>query len=707
MNDERWNLGRYAEHFGRGCRRVVSASLRATNYGGKLGRQALRMSRAAVREAEHVAKKVGGTARTSRACAQRVGRILRRPFWAMGRLLRWIWLGIAFVLGAIYHRLALIRRETWAVITVCAALVMCSGTRSSNFERIAAPGDIQFHRGRASSLNAINGPSGVAVDKDGNIYVSTRYGDGVQVFNKDGDVLRSFGGSNSRDDYLSQPRRIAIADDGRMFVTNSSGRKRIFVYKPNGELEHRFVGDATLPQPEGLTVTPTGELYVTDTRKHQVLAINSEGQARFSIGRQGNASGEFMNPSDVAVDSNGRVIVADSGNCRIQVFGADGEFRFSFGQRGRGDGQFEHPCSVAVDADNSIIVADSRTKRVQVFSPDGQFLYSFGQRPQDGNRFSQPSDVNVDAAGNIAVADSGNHSIQVFSADGVFRYAFGRHGRSEGQLYNPSGVAFGKDGQLVVVDRNNNRLQVFDKLRNPVRVIGSRNRSKGVLNDPVGLAIADNGDVVVCDTDNHRVQVFDKWGNFKLTFGRFGGSDGQFHRPEFVVIDSQNRIIVSDEGRPRIQVFDAEGGFLFAYNSGVRQPQGMHIDEQDHIWLTDRYSADINVFDSNGKRIRKIHTNAYPLRKAIPVGDRIFAVSFHESGVLVLDKSGNKVDHFADISKMFAGPFGVAKGIGRFITDDSSMYVPYAPDLAAAADGTIILADYRNRCVKLFRERSK
>ena len=76
-------------------------------------------------------------------------------------------------------------------------------------------------------------------------------------------------------------------------------------------------------------------------------------------------------PWGITVAPSGDIYVADWGNDRIAQFTAAGEFLASYGEPGRGEGQLVKPASVAVDTAGNIYVADWGNERVQAFDPDG------------------------------------------------------------------------------------------------------------------------------------------------------------------------------------------------------------------------------------------------------------------------------------------------------------------------------------------------
>jgi len=78
-------------------------------------------------------------------------------------------------------------------------------------------------------------PKGIAVDFDGNIYVTESYYDFVLIFNPQGELLFAFGGSGDEPGEFSQPTGIWVDSMGRLFVSDMlNGRISIFQYLGEG-----------------------------------------------------------------------------------------------------------------------------------------------------------------------------------------------------------------------------------------------------------------------------------------------------------------------------------------------------------------------------------------------------------------------------------------------------------------------------------------
>jgi tripartite motif-containing protein 71 len=299
---------------------------------------------------------------------------------------------------------------------------------------------------------------GIATDQSGNVYVANTGNDRIDVFDRGGQLLRTFGTSGRAEGQFNTPSGVATDSNGIRAVTDAvNGRVELLGF--DGTVISSWgspnPGPTILPRPVAVAFDVPGNAYVLDQRRAVVVVFSrATGLPVRTIGSQGSGPGQLSDPAAIALDGAGNIYVADNGNRRIARFGNAGDYLGSItsvGSSVRG---------VAVTPDGSRIYS-TVGNFVRVWSPAGEEIDSFGGLGRGLGKLNVPAQITLDQAGNLWVADRGNNRVQQFGPDGQRLGMFGVRGTGTGEFTRPTGISVDCRGTLTVTDTDNNRVQQF------------------------------------------------------------------------------------------------------------------------------------------------------------------------------------------------------------------------------------------------------
>jgi DNA-binding beta-propeller fold protein YncE len=165
-------------------------------------------------------------------------------------------------------------------------------------------------------------PYGIAIDQDGNVYVSDYGSEDVQKFAPDGTWLLTFGGHGSDAGQLSFQAGVTVAPDGTIWVADF-GNARIQQFTSDGAVLSEWSGGTSdgegLKGPGAVAVDAAGWMYVADTIGHRVLVRDPAGDLAAIIGG-GADSVRFADPVGIALDEEGPIYVADARLGHVRKF---------------------------------------------------------------------------------------------------------------------------------------------------------------------------------------------------------------------------------------------------------------------------------------------------------------------------------------------------------------------------------------------------
>jgi len=237
----------------------------------------------------------------------------------------------------------------------------------------------------------LRAPSAIAVDAMGDLFVSDTGHHRVREITPAGVVLPIAGtgvpgvggeGEVATESALTSPGGLALDPAGNLYIADT-GNGRIRRISSSG-IANTLLGD--LHGPRGLTFEPggdgAGQLYFTEEDAARVGRIDLvSGQITY-FGMDSDGNSLWSVPRGIAVDASGDVFVADTGRQQIlriaagstapediSVMAGTGSAGFSGDQGPALDAQLGYPWDVAVGLDDRIYVADLDNGRVRRMAP--------------------------------------------------------------------------------------------------------------------------------------------------------------------------------------------------------------------------------------------------------------------------------------------------------------------------------------------------
>jgi DNA-binding beta-propeller fold protein YncE len=192
-------------------------------------------------------------------------------------------------------------------------------------------------------------PAGIAIDTSNRfVYVADTQADQVVVFDADKyTLLRRIGTGGKKHSLTSPgdfalPTHVAVDKDGNLYVTDTLNN-RIESFDADGNFISEFGksgdGPGHFARPKGIALDSDGHIWVTDEIQSRVQVFDKEGRLLLYMGEQGWYPGQFQGLYGIAADNyNNRIITSEQFPGRVQVFRyvTDAEAEAEKARRGAG-----------------------------------------------------------------------------------------------------------------------------------------------------------------------------------------------------------------------------------------------------------------------------------------------------------------------------------------------------------------------------------
>src|SRR4051795_11271586 len=171
---------------------------------------------------------------------------------------------------------------------------------------------------------------------------------------------------------------VGVDRHGNVYAFNR-GKHPMCVFDRDGNLLRSW-GEGIFLRPHGVFTAPDETIWLTDDGDHTVRQCTLDGKVLLTIGIPGKPapymSGEpFHRCTHTAMSPDGaHIYISDGyGNSRVHKYTPDGRRVMSWGEPGTDPGQFNIAHNICCDPDGWVYVADRENHRVQVFDGNGKY----------------------------------------------------------------------------------------------------------------------------------------------------------------------------------------------------------------------------------------------------------------------------------------------------------------------------------------------
>jgi hypothetical protein len=304
------------------------------------------------------------------------------------------------------------------------------------------------------------GPFGVAVDVNGNIFISDGNNQVIRKVNTAGIITTAVGtgamgfsgdGGQATNATLTEPYNLAIDIAGNLYIVDVVGLIRKVntagvITTVAGNATQGYSGDgaaataAQLNQPTGVCVDVAGNIFIADQFNNVIRKVNTAGiittvAGNGTLGFSGDGgaatNAKLNQPAGVCVDANGNIFTAEYNGNHIRKINTQGIITTIAGTGvagGAGNGgeatsaQLYMPQAVATDTHGNVYVGSGCV--VQKIDTAGIINLICGTwlngYSGDGGvattaQLSSPAQLTFDASGNLYIADYGNYRIRMIT----------------------------------------------------------------------------------------------------------------------------------------------------------------------------------------------------------------------------------------------------------------------------------------------------
>ncbi len=437
---------------------------------------------------------------------------------------------------------------------------------------------------------SVAAPTGVAVDKKGNLYIADRNNNRIRLVDKLG-MIRTVAGTGQQD--------------------------------YNGDSE--TARETNLYLPFGLTVDSNDNLLVIDRSHYRIRRIDPKSGKvetvagnglKLFAGDGGPATGATLSfPHGMFLDKDDNLIFSDKGHYRIRKITPKGIISTIGGNGRRGNVGNNIP-ALEANVYNVTTIIQNPVGDAFMSSPSGfvsiirrldakgiihdyidtaspKYREAISKSKHKGlvqtgavATITQFSDITFDPKGNLFISDRMNHQIRKIDLNGNISTIagtgdsdyYGDGGPAlEAAFRDPNSLASDQKGNIYIAEAANNRIRKIDTKGIVTTVAGNGEHADSGDGGPAlqagirsmdDIAISPEGELHILGTNTHKVRKITQDGKIVTVAGKgyagFFGDDGpatkaMLKNPAAISFDSKGNLYIADMGNNRIRKVDKKG----------------------------------------------------------------------------------------------------------------------------------------------------
>jgi uncharacterized protein YjiK len=558
---------------------------------------------------------------------------------------------------------------------------------------VAGTGHSGYNGDHQSATSAdLSWPWGITVDNAGNLYIADTHNQRVRRVGTDGMIttVAGTGHGGCRGDHdsatsadLNGPSGVAVDSAGNLYIADTENHrvrrvgtdKMITTVAGTGHLgyngDDQLATSADLNHPMRMVVDSAGNLYIADAGNHRVRRVGTDkmittvagtGDRGYNGDHQPATSADLSSPWGVVLDGSGNLYIADVGNQRVRRVGTDKMITTVAGTGDRGyngdhqpatSADLSAPSAVALDGSGNLYIAEVGNQRVRkvvqipvdemitTVAGTGHPYHNGDHQPATSADLAMPCGVAVDSSGNLYIADSWNRRIRRVGTDGVITTVAGTgYGGYNGddqpatsaELRGACGVAVDSAGNLHIADLWNNRVRRVGTDGMIATVAGTGHlgyngddqlATSASLTMPCGVAADSVGNLYIADTYCNRIRRVGTDGMITTVAGTGHGGYNGDHRPATsadlaapcgVAVDDAGNLYIADASNDRVRRVGTDGMITTVagtghggYNGDHRPATSAELGAPSGVALDD--AGNLYIADTENNRVRRVGTD--------------------------------------------------------------------------------------------------